>query len=117
MPGRRFRIFSREFKEAAVRRILAGEKIRTVANELRLRPQLLYTWLDYYEQGGADALVPRGRPPKAIAWARRRALVQEPSRQARAYGHAGSEPARDSRLVEIGRASCRERGWVERGAV
>src|SRR5205809_5041976 len=103
MPGRRFRIFSREFKEAAVRRILAGEKIRTVANELRLWPQLLYTWLDYYEQGGADALVPRGRPPKAIAWARRRALVQEPSRQARAYGHAGSEPARDSRLVDLER--------------
>src|SRR3989454_7140 len=103
MPGRRFRIFSREFKEAAVRRILAGEKIRTVANELRLRPQLLYTWLDYYEQGGADTLVPRGRPPKGIAWARRRALVQQPSRQARAYGHAGSDPARDSRLVDLER--------------
>ena len=105
MPGRRFRIFSREFKEAAVRRILAGEKIRAVADELRLRlrPQLLYTWLDYYEHGGADALVPRGRPQKAIAWARRRALVQEPSRQARAYGHAGSEPARDSRLVDLER--------------
>src|SRR5437870_172600 len=44
MPGRRFRIFSRAFKEAAVRRILAGEKIRAVADELRLRPQLLYTW-------------------------------------------------------------------------
>ena len=103
MPGRRFRIFSREFKEAAIHRILAGEKIRPVAEELRLRPQLLYTWLDWYEQGGADALVPRGRPAKAIAWARRRALVQQPSRQARAYGHAGSEPARDSRLVELER--------------
>jgi transposase-like protein len=103
MPRRRFRIFGREFKEAAVRRILAGEKIRTVASELRLRPQLLYTWLDYYEQGGADALVPRGRPPKGIAWARRRALVQQPSRQARAYGHAGSDPARDSRLVDLER--------------
>src|SRR5439155_2649836 len=78
MPGRRFRIFSRAFKEAAVRRILAGEKIRAVADELRLRPQLLYTWRDCYEQGGADALVPRGRPPKAVAWARRRALVQQP---------------------------------------
>jgi transposase-like protein len=101
MPRRRFRIFSREFKEAAIRRILAGEKIRTVADELRLRPQLLYTWLDCYEQGGADALVPRGRPPKAVAWARRRALVQQPSRQARAYGHVGGEAARDSRLVEL----------------
>ena len=102
MAGRRFRIFSREFKEAAVRRILAGEKIGTVADELRLRSQLLYTWLDYYEQGGVDALVPRGRPQKAVAWARRRALVQQPSRQARAYGHAG-ESARDSRLVELER--------------
>jgi transposase-like protein len=103
MPGRRFRIFGREFKEAAVRRILAGEKFRAVAEDLGLRSQLLYTWLDYYEQGGADALVPRGRPRKAIAWARRRALVQQPSRQARAYGHAGNEPARDARLVELER--------------
>jgi transposase len=102
MPGRRFRIFSRQFKESAVCRILAGERIRTVAAELRVRPQLLYTWRDYYEQGGADALVPRGRPPKAVASARRRALLQEPSPQARKYRHAGSE-ARDSRLVELER--------------
>jgi transposase len=103
MPGRRrFRIFSREFKEAAVRRILAGEKIGRVAVELRVRSQLLYTWLDYYEQGGADALVPRGRPRKAVASARRRALLQEPSRQARKYHHAGTD-ARDSRLVELER--------------
>src|SRR5258707_14232080 len=103
MPGRRFRIFSREFKEAAVRRILGGEKFRAVAEDLGLGSQLLYTWLDYYEQGGADALVPRGRPRKAIAWARRRALGQQPSRQARAYGHAGNEPARDARLGELQR--------------
>jgi transposase-like protein len=102
MPGRRFRIFSRAFKEGAVRRILAGEKIRTVAAELRVRPQLLYTWRDYYEHGGADALVPRGRPSKAVAVARRRALMQESSPQARKYRHAGSEP-RDSRLVELER--------------
>ena len=103
MAGRRFRIYSREFKEAAIRRILAGETFRAVAEDLGLRSQLLYTWLDLYEQGGADALVPRGRPRKAVAWARRRALVQQPSRQARAYGHAGREPARDARLVELER--------------
>src|SRR2546427_12956627 len=104
MPGRRFRIFSREFKEAAVRRILAGEKTRTVANELRLRPQLLYTWLDYYQQGGAHTLLPRGRPPKGIAWARRRALVPQPRRQALAHGHAGSDPPRDPRPGGLQRA-------------
>jgi transposase len=102
MPGRRFRIYSQEYKEAAVRRILAGEKIRAVAKELRLG-QLLYTWRDLYEQGGADALVPRGRPQKALAWARRRALAQPPSPQARTYGHAGTESARESRLVELER--------------
>ena len=102
MPGRRFRIFTRQFKEAAVRRVLAGERIRTVASELRVRPQLLYAWRDYYEQGGPDALVPRGRPTKATAAARRRALLQEPSPQARKYRHAGSD-ARDSRLVELER--------------
>lgn len=102
MAKRRFRIYSRQFKEAAVRRILAGEKIRPVAEALGLRSQLLYTWVDYYEQGGAEALVPRGRPRKAVASARRRALLQEPSRQARKYRHAGNE-ARDSRLVELER--------------
>ena len=61
MPGRRFRIYSKEFKQAAVRRILAGETVRAVAEDLRLRSQLLYSWRDLYEHGGADALVPRGR--------------------------------------------------------
>lgn len=101
MPGRRFRIYSQEFKLTTVCRVLAGEKIRAVAQELRLG-NLLYTWLDQYEQGGPDALVPRGRPPKAVAWARRRALIQAPSRQARAYGHGGSD-ARESRLIELER--------------
>jgi transposase-like protein len=102
MPGRRFRIYSQEFKLATVRRVLAGEKIRAVAQELRLG-NLLYTWRDQYEQGGRDALVPRGRPPRAVAWARRRALAQRPSTQARAYGHAQTESARESRLVELER--------------
>ena len=103
MAGRRFRVFSREFKEAAVRRIVAGEKIRTVAEQLRLRPQLLYTWRDQYEQGGAEALLPRGRPSKAVSWARRRALLQQPSREVRKHGLGGSGPIRDSRLVELER--------------
>ena len=103
MPGRRFRIYSREFKEAAVGRILAGERIAAVAKELRLRSQLLYSWRDLYEHGGADALIPRGRPRKAESWARRRALLQPPSTQARRYRHASGESARDARLVELER--------------
>ena len=104
MPGQRFRIFNREFKEAAVRRILAGEKIRAVADALGLRRQLLYTWLDYYERGGPDALVPRGRPWKAVALARRRALAQEPSRRpGRRADVEKGEPAPDPRLADLER--------------
>jgi transposase len=100
MPGQGFRIFSREFKEVAVRRILAGEKIRAVADDLGLRRQLLYTWREYYERGGPDALVPRGRPWKAVALARRRALAQEP--KGRAGGGEG-KPAPDPRLADLER--------------
>ena len=44
MPGRRFRIYSREFKESAVRRVLGGEKIRAVARELRLGNFWTHGW-------------------------------------------------------------------------
>lgn len=37
--------------------MLTGEKIRAVARELG-HGHLLYTWLDHYEQGGPDALIP-----------------------------------------------------------
>ena len=47
--------------------------------ELRLRAQLLYTWLDHYEQGSADALVPRGRPRKAVAWGPAASYPVQPS--------------------------------------
>src|SRR5262249_61111627 len=48
-------------------------------------------------------LIPRGRPRKAVSWAGRRALVQQPSRQARRYGVGSSELVRDSRLIELER--------------
>ena len=100
MPGQRFRIFSREFKEAAVRRILAGERIRAVADDLGLHRQLLYTWREYYKRGGPDALVPRGRPWKAVALARRQALGQAPG--GRADIEKG-EPPPDPRLADLER--------------
>src|SRR4029450_12574464 len=70
MPGARARVFSREFKEAAVRRIVAGEKVKAVAAELHVWPKLLYHWWDRYEGGGAEAVGPPGRPPRLAArWA------------------------------------------------
>jgi transposase-like protein len=61
------RVFSREVKLAAVRRLLAGENVSALARELRLRRKLLYEWRDRFRSGGPDALRGRGRPRKAAA--------------------------------------------------
>jgi len=56
------RVFSREMKLAALRRMLAGENVSALARELKLRRKLLYAWRDRFRAGGPDALRPRGRP-------------------------------------------------------
>lgn len=63
MPPKRYRSFSREFKEAAVRRVVAGEKVRDVANDLQVVRKLIYHWWRQYEAGGVERLRPTGRPP------------------------------------------------------
>jgi transposase-like protein len=61
------RLFSREFKLAAVHRILAGERIRDLSRELKVLRKDLYAWRDLFRAGGAMALRPLGRPRKAEA--------------------------------------------------
>jgi transposase len=69
MPKKSPRVFSREFKLAAVRRILAGERIRVLSQELNVLRKDLYAWRDLFRAGGAAALRPLGRPRKAEALA------------------------------------------------
>jgi transposase len=63
------RLFSREFKLAALRRMLAGENVSALARELGLRRKYLYQWRERFRAGGAEALRSRGRPTKAEALA------------------------------------------------
>lgn len=63
------RLFSREFKLAAVHRILAGARIRDLSQELKVLRKDLYAWRDLFRAGGAMALRPLGRPRKAAAMA------------------------------------------------
>jgi transposase len=65
MP-REARIFSREFKLAAVRRMLSGEKVSALSRELSVLRKDLYVWRDRFRAGGAEALRSRGRPRKAV---------------------------------------------------
>jgi transposase-like protein len=108
MPAQRPRVFSREFKEAAVRRILAGEKVRALAAELQVWPKLLYHWWARYEWGGSEALVPPGRPLRSATLAQRpRPTSGAPSRKARSKARGaprpGDEGAASERVAELER--------------
>ena len=62
MVKERERRFSREFKLAALGRMLAGENVSGLARELGIRRKYLYEWRKRFRQGGSVALRSRGRP-------------------------------------------------------
>lgn len=78
------RIFSREYKVAAVRRMLAGENVSALARALGVRRKYLYQWRERFRLGGAIALRSRGRPTKAEVVA-----MQAPGGDEPATGGAG----------------------------
>ena len=63
------REYGTELKLAAVRRVLAGESVRAVAQELGIRRKRLYVWKDRYAELGEAGLGQRraGRPRKPVA--------------------------------------------------
>jgi len=70
--------YSPEFKLAAVRRVLAGESVRAVAEEIGIRRKRLYVWKDRYAERGAAGLAQGrvGRPRKlAVAASEAEALA------------------------------------------
>jgi transposase-like protein len=60
--------YGTELKLAAVRRVLAGESVRAVAEELGIRRKRLYVWKDRYAELGEAGLMDRrgGRPRKDV---------------------------------------------------
>lgn len=64
MTDESIRLFSREYKLAALQRMLAGESVSALARELGIRPKYLYQWRDRFRTGGPNALRSRGRPTK-----------------------------------------------------
>lgn len=58
------RVFGREFKLSAVKRIVAGESVAALARELQVPSGQLYGWAAHFRTGGAEALRPACRPRK-----------------------------------------------------
>ena len=67
MPKKRSRVFSRAFKLAAVRRMIAGEDVSALSRELRVLRKDLYYWRTRFRAGGPEALRGKGRPKKTEA--------------------------------------------------
>ena len=59
------RVYTGEFKLAAVQRILTGANVCGLSRELGVRRSVLYRWRDAYRREGAAGLQRgRGRPPE-----------------------------------------------------
>ena len=63
MSHQGMRTFSTEFKQAVVLRLEAGERIAAVADELKIKRELLYEWRAAYRKLG-EAGLNRKRGPK-----------------------------------------------------
>jgi transposase len=62
LPGNR--VFSREFKESVVGRMLNGESVSALHHELDIKRSVLYRWREAYRKDGVAGLQrPPGRPP------------------------------------------------------
>jgi transposase-like protein len=61
--------YGTELKLTAVRRVLAGESVSAVAQELGIRRKRLYVWKDRYAELGEAGLTHRraGRPRKVVS--------------------------------------------------
>ncbi len=65
MSDEEVRLFSREFKLAALARMESGENVSALARELGVKRKYLYQWRERFRAGGPIALRSRGRPTKA----------------------------------------------------
>jgi transposase len=58
------RVFAREFKVGVAQRIVNGESVSALHQELQIKRSVLYRWRDAYRKEGAAGLErPPGRPP------------------------------------------------------
>lgn len=98
------RIFSPEFKETAVLRLVAGERVRALADELKIKPQVLYRWWSNYDQYGVTALRAPGRPRRG-AEVVQRSEVPRAARPRNARGRPRRRPADQEakRIAELER--------------
>jgi transposase-like protein len=64
----KYRVFSPEFKKRVAQRIVSGESVSSLCQELDIKRAVLYRWRDTYrKEGRAGFERPVGRPPGRAA--------------------------------------------------
>ena len=96
MPNKSPRKFDRDFKLEAVRRLLAGETVRALSEELKVLRKDLYSWRKLFRAGGVEALRPLGRPRKGDG-------VVTAKVKKRARDVAAGDPGAPGRIAELER--------------
>ena len=76
MPGK-YRVFSLEFKQSVAQRILNGESVTALHQELQIKRSVLYRWRDAYRKDGAVGLQRRVGRPSGMAAPRPGASAEE----------------------------------------
>ena len=103
MSKRSLRVFSREFKHRMVLRLANGERVAALAEEARVKPQLLYDWRAAYRALGVAGLSrKRGRNP---GWRRNQASAGLASSEAASSSDAASSSAKPA--DELAKAQAR----------
>ena len=67
MSKRSLRVFSREFKHRMVLRLANGERVAALAEEARVKPQLLYDWRAAYRALGGCGAEPQAGTEAGVA--------------------------------------------------
>jgi transposase len=62
--SKKYRVFTAEFKLAAIERMEAGGNTLALARELGIQRQLLYKWKAAFDAGGAEGLIRKRPGPK-----------------------------------------------------
>jgi hypothetical protein len=85
---KRYRYFPEEVKRAAVKRIVDGEPVLVVAQEIGANRRRLNEWYRKYQSGGLEGVRRAGRPRKQEALnARERSWTEAPDESAAAQRH------------------------------
>ena len=108
------RVFNREFKLAAIQRLMAGESGTALAQELQIRSSHLSKWWSKYRRYGAAGLRPAHRPRNTEAKLEPLAKVKDVARARRLVSELERKIGQQQVELDFFREALRQVGEARR---